>query len=89
MASNPSYDIELDFAVKLAFKAGEIILRASKDRAGGKGGTINDKKNRIDLVTETDQAVEKMVSESLRERFPDHKFVPSPHDQMKKKNEKT
>ncbi|KNZ46255.1 hypothetical protein VP01_7429g1, partial [Puccinia sorghi] len=75
MASHPSYDVELDFAVNLARKAGEIILRASKDRAGGKGSTVNDKKNRIDLVTETDQAVEKMVSESLRDKFPHHKWV--------------
>ncbi|KAA1070009.1 hypothetical protein PGT21_002205 [Puccinia graminis f. sp. tritici] len=75
MATHPSYEVELDFAVKLAMKAGEIILRASKDRAGGRGGTINDKKNRIDLVTETDQMVEKMVSESLRDKFPDHQFI--------------
>ena len=76
MASHPSYDVELDFAINLARKAGEIILRASKDRAVGKGSTVNDKKNRIDLVTETDQAVEKMVSESLRDKFPHHKWVP-------------
>jgi len=75
MASHPSYDVELDFAINLARKAGEIILRASKDRAVGKGSTVNDKKNRIDLVTETDQAVEKMVSESLRDKFPHHKFI--------------
>lgn len=30
-----------------------------------------------DLVTETDQAVEKMVSTALLERYPDFKYVPN------------
>lgn len=71
----PAYQTELEFVIKLVYTAGDIILRASKDRAGGKGSAINDKKNRVDLVTETDQRVEKIVSESLRERFPDHQFI--------------
>ncbi|MBW0490622.1 hypothetical protein O181_030337 [Austropuccinia psidii MF-1] len=74
-AQFPDYKSELDFAVQLAFKAGQLMLEASNDRKSGRGSTINDKKNRIDLVTETDQLIEKLVSESLRERFPDHKFI--------------
>lgn len=33
------------------------------------------KKNSADLVTETDQAVEKMVSTALREKFPSYEFM--------------
>ncbi|KAH9823525.1 hypothetical protein DFH28DRAFT_1078430 [Melampsora americana] len=73
--SADSYVTELEFAIGLARQAGELILEASKDRQTGKGTTVNDKKNRIDLVTETDQAVEKLVAKSIKEKFPDHKFI--------------
>ena len=33
------------------------------------------KKNSADLVTETDQAVEKIISTSLREKYPDFAFM--------------
>ena len=29
----------------------------------------------VDLVTETDQAVEKMLIERIKENFPDHKYI--------------
>ena len=55
-----------DFLITIAHKAGEMV-RSAKPAATGHGT----KKNSADLVTETDQAVEEMVSKSLRERYPD------------------
>ena len=55
-----------DFLFDLAHKAGDTIISAKPVAAGS--GT---KKNSADLVSETDQAVEKMVSTTLKEKFPD------------------
>jgi fructose-1,6-bisphosphatase/inositol monophosphatase family enzyme len=55
-----------DFLVTVAHKAGETIRSATPAVTGH--GT---KKNSADLVTETDQAVEKMVSEMLKREYPD------------------
>jgi len=59
-----------DFLVDLANKAGEVINSAKPSGAGA--GT---KKNSADLVTETDQQVEKMVSETLRHKYPSFRFM--------------
>lgn len=55
-----------DFLVQVAHKAGDTIRNATPAVTGH--GT---KKNSADLVTETDQAVEKMVSTLLSERYPE------------------
>lgn len=55
-----------DFLIGIAYKAGDMIISATPQATGH--GT---KKNSADLVTETDQAVEKMVSTSLKEKYPD------------------
>ncbi|XP_062501469.1 inositol monophosphatase 1-like [Corticium candelabrum] len=58
-------------AVELAKKGGELI-RAAFDkpkRVDCKGGYSTD------LVTETDEEVEKMILMTLRERFPTHAFI--------------
>lgn len=63
-----------DFLVTIAQRAGERILAAT-----GPASSISaTKSSGIDLVTETDQAVEKMVSEALREKYPEFKYVPRP-----------
>ncbi|CAK1359926.1 unnamed protein product [Cercospora beticola] len=59
-----------DFLVEIAYKAGEMITSATPAVSGH--GT---KKNSADLVTETDQAVEKMVSEELGGKYPDFGFM--------------
>ena len=56
-----------DFLIDVAHRAGKMITEATPTAAGS--GT---KKNSADLVTETDQAVEKMVSTTLRENYPDY-----------------
>ncbi|KAK8164905.1 hypothetical protein IWX90DRAFT_427480 [Phyllosticta citrichinensis] len=59
-----------DFLISVAKKAGEMITtaRPSTTKTG-------EKKNSADLVTETDQAVEKMVSTTLKDKYPDFSFM--------------
>ncbi|KAF2725077.1 inositol monophosphatase [Polychaeton citri CBS 116435] len=59
-----------DLLVDVAYRAGDMINKA-KPVAAGSGF----KKNTADLVTETDQAVERMVSSILTEKYPDFEFM--------------
>ncbi|KAI6986036.1 inositol monophosphatase [Hortaea werneckii] len=72
MSSSPSVDLQdvHDFLIDVAYRAGGMITSA-KPVAAGSGM----KKNSADLVTETDQAVEKMVSSSLKEKYPEFEFM--------------
>ena len=63
-----------DFLISISKTAGDMILDAKPTTA-----KLGSKKNSADLVTETDQAVEKMVSTSLRERFPDYECISPDH----------
>ncbi|WVQ79193.1 hypothetical protein IAT38_001289 [Cryptococcus sp. DSM 104549] len=64
----------LEFAYGLAEKATATILDASAKRWTA-ASDLNEKKNSVDLVTETDQAVEEMIKAAVAERFPAHKFI--------------
>ena len=55
-----------NFLVEVAYKAGHMIRNARPNAAAA-----GEKKNSVDLVTETDQAVEKMVSTTLKKKYPD------------------
>ncbi|KAF2016129.1 inositol monophosphatase [Aaosphaeria arxii CBS 175.79] len=59
-----------DFMISIARRAGEMITSAHPTTLAA-----GSKKNSADLVTETDQAVEKLVSTSLREKYPDFAFM--------------
>ncbi|ROT40591.1 inositol monophosphatase [Sodiomyces alkalinus F11] len=59
-----------DTLVSVAFEAGRMIMSANPSE--GDQGT---KLNSVDLVTETDKAVEKMVSTRLRESYPSISFM--------------
>ncbi|KAF2135939.1 uncharacterized protein K452DRAFT_354173 [Aplosporella prunicola CBS 121167] len=59
-----------DFLIAVAKKAGEMITTARPTTVAA-----GEKKNSADLVTETDQAVEKMVSTTLKEKYPDFAFM--------------
>ncbi|KAI9736257.1 MAG: hypothetical protein M1834_001143 [Cirrosporium novae-zelandiae] len=59
-----------EFLVGLARKAGEMIMAAHPST-----GTSGSKKNSADLVTETDRAVEAMVSSSLKAKYPTYSFL--------------
>lgn len=58
-----------DFLIEVAKKAGYMIttLRPQQE--------IGNKKNSVDLVTEVDQAVEKMVTETCQEAYPHFNFM--------------
>ncbi len=60
-----------EFAVALVRKGGEVIREAivKRDKA------IDVKSSPVDLVTETDKAVEKLLFDGLRAKYPDHKFI--------------
>jgi len=68
-AHPPLQDVLL-FAEELAREAGEIIRAAFSS-----ANKVVDFKGQIDLVTETDKAVESMVIGAIRGRYPTHMFV--------------
>ncbi|KAI9769943.1 MAG: hypothetical protein M1840_003652 [Geoglossum simile] len=59
-----------DFLVELAKKAGEMALAANPSTL-----TADSKKNSSDLVTETDQAIEKMVYTQLKAKYVNYEFL--------------
>ncbi|KAL2266945.1 hypothetical protein VTJ83DRAFT_4222 [Remersonia thermophila] len=59
-----------DTLVSVAFEAGRMILAANLS-----GISTDTKLNAVDIVTETDQAVERLVSSRLRAAYPDFDFV--------------
>ncbi|GAB0099188.1 Inositol monophosphatase [Sergentomyia squamirostris] len=64
------WDLCFDTINKLVDEAGKII--ASRN-SGPK--TVSEKSDDIDLLTETDQQVEKLLVDNLHEKFPSHKFI--------------
>eukprot|EP00128_Syssomonas_multiformis_P002118 Colp12_sorted_trinity150504_noHs@18425 len=64
------YKEYLDAAVSVAREGGAIIKAAFH-----KAKNITSKSSSVDLVTETDQKVEKVIIETLKTRFPSHKFI--------------
>lgn len=62
------------FSIDLARKAGRAIVEGSSRRFSSSAG-FDQKKNTADLVTETDQAVEKLVKDEISSRFPGHCFI--------------
>ncbi|MCJ1379300.1 hypothetical protein MMC17_002401 [Xylographa soralifera] len=69
MAEPDLQDIH-DLLVETAMQAGEMITSAHPSTS-----TTDTKKNSSDLVTETDQAVENMVSSALKSRYPSYSFL--------------
>ncbi|CAO3616113.1 unnamed protein product [Cunninghamella blakesleeana] len=66
----------LDFAIVLAKEAGAIIKNALEERMkNGNANVLLKYDNPSDLVTETDQAVEKYIKEKLSSTYPSHKFI--------------
>ncbi|XP_063235139.1 inositol monophosphatase 1 [Bacillus rossius redtenbacheri] len=63
-------DVCYDFILPLIKKSGELI----RDRIWSQK-TVEVKASEIDLVTETDQEIERILISSLRDKFPDHKFI--------------
>jgi myo-inositol-1(or 4)-monophosphatase len=59
-----------DALVTLAKRAGDMIVAATPSTTD-----LGTKKNSVDLVTETDAAVEKMISSTLMVKYPTFKFM--------------
>lgn len=59
----------LDFTIKLAEKAGKLVLKERK-----KPLQIS-KKGIRDLVTQADYASEKLIIDSVKKKFPNHEFI--------------
>ena len=57
-----------DTLFDLALEAGTVITSANPS-------TIDTKKNSSDLVTETDKAVEEIVSSTLKKKYPDYGYT--------------
>ncbi|XP_007461760.1 PREDICTED: inositol monophosphatase 1 [Lipotes vexillifer] len=60
----------MDYAVTLARQAGEMAREALKNEMN-----IMIKSSPVDLVTATDQKVEKMLISSIKEKYPSHSFI--------------
>ena len=58
----------LDFTSTLARKAGELILEGSEAIAAS--GSVDEKKNSVDLVTEYDVRVEELVKVEINKIYP-------------------
>ncbi|XP_060941121.1 inositol monophosphatase 1 [Limanda limanda] len=60
----------MDHAVAIARKSGELVREALRDDR-----KVMTKSSSIDLVTKTDQKVEHLIIQSVREKFPTHRFI--------------
>lgn len=65
----------LKFATSLAREAGALILTGSTALHANSAATSDEKKNSVDLVTEYDVAVEKLVQEKLKAEYPSFGFI--------------
>lgn len=62
----------MDHAVAVARKAGEVVQQALQD---DRKRTVMMKSSSVDLVTQTDQKVEQLIIQSVKEKFPTHSFI--------------
>ncbi|KAM9701262.1 LOW QUALITY PROTEIN: inositol monophosphatase 1-like [Menidia menidia] len=65
-----SWQSAMDHAVAVARKAGEVVRGALADSR-----TVMTKSCAVDLVTQTDQQVEQLIIQSVKEKFPTHRFI--------------
>lgn len=70
--SHDPWQSAMDHAVALARKSGEVIRAALLNRDQNQ---VQTKSSDVDLVTETDQEVEKLIIQSVKSKFPDHRFI--------------
>lgn len=62
----------LSYIVQVARAAGEVILEGSEAILAS--GTVDEKKNSVDLVTEYDVKVEELVRQNLAKSYPTFKL---------------
>lgn len=74
--SHDPWQSAMDHAVAVARRSGEIIRAALQDREQNQvQNQVQTKSSDVDLVTETDQEVEKLIIQSVKSKFPDHRFI--------------
>uniref|UniRef100_A0A8C6TI31 Inositol monophosphatase 1 n=1 Tax=Neogobius melanostomus TaxID=47308 RepID=A0A8C6TI31_9GOBI len=64
--SHDPWQSAMDHAVAVARKAGEVQDKCSP---------VQTKTSAVDLVTETDQEVERLIIQSVKSKFPSHRFI--------------
>lgn len=72
---NISYDEILKSLVEVAKRAGTTILNAISSQPTSSDTYLATKNNSADIVTETDKAVEKLISATLLSKYPTFKFM--------------
>jgi len=65
------YDALNAFALELANECGQILSKAFHER----DHDVVTKASDVDLVTKTDQLIEKTIMERVKSKYPDHKFI--------------
>jgi len=65
----------LAFVVKIARKAGDLILEGSESIAKAAASDIGEKKNSVDLVTEFDVKTEDLVRREIASAYPNFGFI--------------
>ncbi|XP_072318281.1 inositol monophosphatase 1 isoform X2 [Eucyclogobius newberryi] len=63
----------MDHAVAVARKSGEMIRAAVQNQ--DRSSLVQTKSSAVDLVTETDQKVEQLIIQSVKRKFPTHRFI--------------
>lgn len=63
----------LQFTKQLAREAGDLILEGSREIQGA-GSSVEEKLNAVDLVTKWDVAVEELVKNRIKEKYPTFKL---------------
>lgn len=69
LSSSDLKDI-LEFTTALARRAGALILEGSEAINSASSSNVEEKKNSVDLVTEYDVRVEKLVQSELKAKYP-------------------
>ncbi|XP_070700696.1 inositol monophosphatase 1-like isoform X2 [Pempheris klunzingeri] len=60
----------MEHAVSAARRAGQVVCEALQDDR-----KVMTKSSSVDLVTQTDQKVEQLIIQSVKEKFPTHRFI--------------
>ncbi|CAL9689476.1 unnamed protein product [Knipowitschia caucasica] len=71
-ASHDLWQDAMDHAVAVARESGKVIQDSLQDQAQT---GVQTKSSSVDLVTETDQRVEQLIIQSVKSKFPTHRFI--------------
>ncbi|XP_055084501.1 inositol monophosphatase 1 [Periophthalmus magnuspinnatus] len=71
--SHDPWQDAMDHAVAVARKSGEMIREVVQNQ--DQSSLVQTKSSAVDLVTETDQKVERLIIQSVKSKFPSHRFI--------------